>query len=135
MHWRDEGAFEADLRTALALTTDEHAYLAGLDLAAAWRTAPADLARRVTWLSATFIAAVSGTWLLTLPLLGSFLELPNRFGASIVLLRLLLNVLWTGVETLLVLAASPALGLALPILALLGLAVLAWPRPLISSRI
>jgi hypothetical protein len=137
MHWPDDAAFDADLRSALTLDADESAYLATLNLSTAWQTAsapPADWPKRLTWLSLAFVAATMGTWLVAVPLLTPLLDLLAQLGAGAILLRLLLSVLWTAGESLLVLASHPSLGFAIPALAVIGLLLLAWPRSLTRTN-
>ena len=72
MHWRDESAFEADLRSALALDAAEQIFLARLDLAGQWRRAaqPTPLPAYLTWLPAAALALLVVAWLFITPLAG-----------------------------------------------------------------
>ena len=132
MHWPDDAAFDADLRSALTLDANERAYLATLNVSTAWQTAsaPAEWPKRLTWLSLAFVAATVGTWLVAVPLLAPLLDLLAQLGAGTIVLRLLLSVLWTAGESLLALATHPSIGFAIPALAVIGLLLLAWPRSL-----
>jgi hypothetical protein len=127
MHLGDDAEFETALRGALALDADEHAYLAGLHLGAAWRSAPSELAQRLAWLGVSFVAATLGIWLLAAPLFGRLLDLALQVGAGVIVPRLLVGVLLSTLESLLTLASNPALGYALPSLALLAMCMFVLP--------
>src|SRR5688572_22471054 len=133
MHSADDSPFENDLRAALALDDDERAYLTQLDLSAAWRPAPERVwTTRLAWLSLAVIVAAGAAWLFTAPraapLAAQVVQLVSQFSASTVLVRLLLHSLWAAGESLLTLSSTPSLSFSMPLLALLGLALLAWPR-------
>jgi hypothetical protein len=128
MQWPDDAAFEADLRSALALNADERALLGSLALATSWQRAATPWGKRMGWLSLTLVLAAAAAWVLVGPLVATLLEPIARLGVGAMLLRFALTVAWAAGESVLTLAANPALSLSLPILAVIGLALLAWPR-------
>jgi hypothetical protein len=128
MQWPDDGAFEADLRSALALDADELALMGSLALSTAWQRAATPWGKRVGWLSLTLVLAAAAAWVLVGPLVATLLEPIARLGVGAMLLRFALTVAWAATDSVLTLAANPALSLSLPILAVIGLALLAWPR-------
>ena len=116
------------LSAALALDAEELAYLEGLNLARQWRTAPQPAA---WWHWLLFLGTLVSfaAWSVAGPLARPALDLMVRTGLGVVLARGLLETLARLVEAVLVLAASPLLVYSLPLLAILGLILLAWPRP------
>lgn len=116
------------LGAALALDADELAYLDSLDLVRPWRTTARPVA---WWYWLVFLGALASfaAWSVAGPLARPALDLVTRTSLGVVLARGLLEGLARFGEALLVAAASPLLGYSLPLLALLGLALLAWPRP------
>ena len=84
--------------------------------------------KRVGWLSLTLVLAATAAWVLVGPLVATLLAPIARLGVGAMLLRFALTVAWAAGESVLTLAANPALSLSLPILAVIGLALLAWPR-------
>ena len=115
------------LSAALALDSAELAYLDSLDLARRWRTA-AQPALWWSWLALLTTLATLMVWSLAGPVARPVLDLLIRTGLGVVLGRALVVALWRLDQALLTLAASPLLAYSLPLLALLGLALLAWPR-------
>ena len=130
-------ALDTELHAALALDAEERAYLAGLELAAPWRTGPA--APALSWVSWGWIAlagVVGGyaAWLVAAPLFGSALATAAQVGLGTVPLHLALGLVFSLGQALLDLIRHPALSLSQPLLALLALALLVWPRPWIPHR-
>jgi hypothetical protein len=128
MQWPDDAAFDADLRSALALDPDETALMASLALSTSWQRAATPWGKRVGWLGLTLVLAAAAAWVLVGPLVATLLEPIARLGIGAMLLRFALTVAWAAGESVLALAANPNLSLLLPILAVIGLALLAWPR-------
>lgn len=126
----DEQALdESSLRSALKLSADENDYLTSLDLAGRWRRVAAASAWW-GWVSLAAALAAFGTWWLAAPLAGQLAEAASRTGLNALLLRTLLLLGLNLGQTLFALATSPASTYALGVLALLAVALLAWP----SSR-
>ena len=116
------------LGAALALDAGELAYLDGLDLARRWRTAASP---SLWWYWLVFLGALASfaIWSVAGPVTRPVLELVTRTGLGVVLARALIESLVRLGEAVFMLAVSPMLGYSLPLLALLGLVLLAWPRP------
>ena len=115
------------LGAALALDAAELAYLESLNLARRWRAVPP----AVWWYWLIFLGALASftIWSVAGPVARSVLELVTRTGLGVVLARGLIESLVRLGEAVFMLAVSPMLGYSLPLLALLGLILLAWPRP------
>jgi hypothetical protein len=127
----DEQALdESSLRSALKLSADENEYLTSLDLAGRWRQQPAAASAWWGWVSLAAALAAFGAWWLAAPLAGQLAEAASRTGLNALLLRTLLMLGLSLGQNLFALATSPASTYALGVLALLAVALLAWP----SSR-
>ena len=115
------------LGAALALDAAELDCLEGLNLARRWRAAPP----AVWWYWLVFLGALASfaIWSVAGPVTRPVLELVTRTGLGVVLARALIESLVRLGEAVFMLAVSPMLGYSLPLLALLGLILLAWPRP------
>jgi hypothetical protein len=126
-------ARDAGLRAALALDADELAYLSTLDLAAPWRAEPA---ATPAWGGVVLagVAVAYLTWLAAAPLFGPLVLTVAEVGLGVAPLPFALGLLFDLGQTLLELARNPALGLSQPLLALLALALLVWPRQLVPER-
>jgi hypothetical protein len=100
-------------------------HLSSLGLPEHWRT----VASPAWWYWPIFLGVVASLaiWSLAGPLAASAAQLLIRTGLDIVLLRALLAAVWGFGQALLALAASPLIGYSLPLLTLLGVALLAWP--------
>lgn len=116
------------LSAALALDANELAYLECLNLVGPWRAAARPTA---WWYWLVFLGSLASfaIWSMAGPLARPALDLVTRTSLGVVLARGLLETLARLVEAVRVLAASPLLGYSLPLLAVLGLILLAWPRP------
>ena len=128
-HVEESHVTNAQLRAALDLDQDERAYLAALDLAATWlaqsRTATD---WRWGWLALFGVVAAFIAWSVAAQALGDVLATANQVGVGTVVLT---TALWQLVglgEWLVQTSMNPALGLAQPLLALLALVLLFWPR-------
>lgn len=123
----------AELHAALALDADEQAYITGLGLAANWRKRAQPT---VAWGWIVLAGAVSAfaAWLVAAPALGGLVASAIQIGAGTVVLNVALGLLFSLGEALFEASRNPAVGLSQPLLALLALALLAWPRQLISNR-
>jgi hypothetical protein len=122
-------ADSASLQAALELDQDERAYLAGLDLAATWRrrsTATSD----ARWGRLALLGIVSGfvAWTIAAQPFSDLLGIVNLVGLGTLLLTNALELLLGAGQSLIDISKNPALGLAQPLLAVLALTVLFWPR-------
>ncbi len=127
-------ALNGELHAALALDAEEIAYLSGLDLASTWRTSPATSALSWGWIALAGVVAGFAAWLVAAPMLGAALTAAAQVGVGTVLLNAAFGVVFSLAEALLDLIRNPALGLSQPVLGLLALALLVWPRYLIPQR-
>ena len=127
-------AFGADLHGALALDADESAYVTSLNLAATWRSAAAESDLAWGWLVLGGAVAGFVAWMVAAPLVGSAVSLALLVGVGTVVLNALLGLLLGVGQALFDFTRQPALGLTQPLLALLALAVLFWPRQLTQHR-
>ena len=128
------GAFGTQLQAALALDGEELAHLAGLPLAAPWRTSPDSAAQPWGWIALAGVVGGYVAWLAAEPTVGPLLGTAFQVGLGTLPVHLALGFLFDLGQALFDLATHPALGLSLPLLALLALALLAWPRQLIAQR-
>lgn len=121
------------LTAALALGEDELAFLAGADLAGRWRPA-GQPAPWWGWCALLVTLGSVASWALAWPLVARALEQAGRAGLGSVVLQALLGALWalgTGSFTI---GAGPLTGSMLALLGLIGLALLAGPRPPTSQQ-
>jgi len=125
-------ALDADLHAALALDADELAYVSGLELASTWRstTVPASWG----WIALAGVVAGFAAWLVAAPVFGSALAAAVQVGVGTVLLHTVLELAFSLGQALLEVIRNPALGLNQPLLALLAIALLVWPRQFIPHR-
>jgi hypothetical protein len=123
-------AFEADLSAALDLDGEERDFLASLDLASTWRNAeavsPSDA--RWGWLALLGVVGAFVAWSVAAQPVGNVLGLANLVGLGTILLTTSVGGILAAGQALIEVSTSPALSLSLPLLALLGLALLFWPR-------
>jgi hypothetical protein len=124
----------AELHAALGLDTEELAYVSGLELASSWRTSPAAAALSWGWIALAGVVAGFAAWWVAAPMFGAAITMAAQVGVVTVLLNGALLLVFSSGETLLDLIRNPALGLSQPLLALLALALLVWPRQLIPQR-
>src|SRR5438132_4321009 len=127
-------ALDVKLHAALALDAEERAYLAGLELAAAWHTSPSTAALSWGWIALAAVVAGFVAWLVAARAFRSAVAVAVQVGLVAVLLNTALELVFSLGQTLLDLIRNPALGLSQPLLALLALALLFWPRQLIPQR-
>ena len=127
-------ALQGELHAALALDADELAYLNDLKLASAWRTSPAAAALSWGWFALAVVVAGFAAWVVAAPMFGSALAAAVQVGVRTVLLHAAIELALSVGQALLDLIRNPALGLSQPLLALLALALLVWPRQLIPQR-
>lgn len=130
-HPDEIGLDELTLRAALDLDEDERAYLARLDLAARWRAlAQTETATdsRWGWLALLGVAAAFIGWTFAAEPLGDLLAVANQIGLSTVLLTTAVRLVLDAGVSLFDISTNPALGLSEPLLAVLALALLFWPR-------
>jgi hypothetical protein len=124
---------DAELHSALALDTEELAYVSGLELASSWRTSPS----RVLawgWIALAGVVAGFAAWFVAAPIFGWAIATAVQVGLGTVLLHSALGLAFGFGQALLDVIRNPALGLSQPLLALLALALLVWPRQLIPHR-
>ena len=125
---------DTELHAALALDADEVAYLSRLELAASWRTSPAEGAVSWGWLALVGVVAGFVAWWVAAPMFGSAVAAAAQLGVGTVLLYAALGVVFGVGQALLELIRNPALGLSQPVLALLAVALLVWPSRFITQR-
>ena len=126
-------ALDTELHTALALATDELAYVSRLELASSWRTSPS-ATPSWGWIALAGVVAGFVAWLLAAPIVGSLAAAAAQVGLGTLVLNAALQLLFSLGQALLDLVRNPALGLSQPLLALLALALLFWPGQLIPQR-
>jgi hypothetical protein len=127
-------ALDSELHAALALDAEELAYLRGVELASTWRTSPAAAALSWGWIALAVVVAGFAAWWVAAPMFGSAVAVAARVGAATVLLHTALGLAFGFGQALLDVIRNPALGLSQPLLALLALALLVWPRQLFPQR-
>lgn len=127
-------ALDAELHAALALDAEELGYLRDLELASTWRTSPAAAAVSWGWIALAGVIAGFVAWLVAAPMFGWAVAVAAQVGVGTVLLSAAIGLVFNLGLALLELIRNPALGLSQPLLALLALALLAWPRQLIPQR-
>jgi hypothetical protein len=121
--------FVSALRSALDLDQDERAYLASLNLAAAWRNQAQPASdSRWGWLALLVVVAGFAAWMLAGGPLGQVLDTANQVGLSTLVLTSAVGLLVEFGQALLDAAMQPALSLSQPLLAVLALVLLFWPR-------
>jgi anti-sigma factor RsiW len=129
---RRSHAGTARLRAALDLDQDERAYLATLNLASRWRAQSNRTAdRHLGWLALFAVIGAFLAWTLAAPLLGAVGQLlgaASMVGVGTVVLTTVIAVLLGAAQAVIELSLNPALGLSQPLLAVLALALLIWPR-------
>jgi hypothetical protein len=126
--------FDAELHAGLALDAEELAFASGLNLASSWRTNPGAAAVSWSWIALAGVVAGFAAWLVAAPVFGSVVGAAAQVGVGTVLLHAALGLAFSLGVALLELIRNPALGLSQPLLALLALALLVWPRQLIPLR-
>lgn len=128
-HPDEFGLDELTLRAALDLDPEERAYLASLDLAAAWRTRPNNAPDSAWgWLALIGLVAAFIGWTVAAQPFGDVLAIANYFGLSTVVLTASARLLLDAAMEVFQISTSPALALSQPLLAVLALALLFWPR-------
>ncbi len=127
-------ALDAELHAALALDAEELAYVSGLKLASSWQTSRGAAALSWSWIALAGVVAGFAAWLVAAPVFGSAVAAATQVGLGTVLLHSALELAFSLGVALLDLIRNPALGLSQPLLALLALALLVWPRQLIPQR-
>jgi len=127
-------ALDVELHAALALDAEERAFLSGLELASTWRTSPSTAAPSWGWIALAAVVAGFVAWLVAAPTFGSAVAVAVQVGLVTLLLNAALELVFSLGQILLDLIRNPALGLSQPLLALLALALLFWPRQLIPQR-
>jgi hypothetical protein len=127
-------ALDAELHAALALDAEELGYVRRLNLVSTWRTSPA--AQAVAWGWIALVCAVGGfaAWFVAAPLFASAIGAAVQVGVRSVLLHTALESAFFVGQALFDLARNPAFNLTQPLLALLALALLFWPRQLFPQR-
>jgi hypothetical protein len=119
---------DAELHAALALDAEELAYLSDLELASSWRTGSAWAAPSWGWIALSGVVAGFAAWWVAAPMFGSVVAAAVQVGLGTVLLHAALELVFSLGQALLDVIQNPALGLSQPLLALLALALLVWPR-------
>ena len=127
-------ALDSELHAALELDAEERAYLAGLGLGATWHARPATANLSWGWIALLGVVAGFVAWFVAAPLFGSAVALGVQVGLGTVLISAALSLVFSLGQALFDLTRNPALGLSQPLLALLALALLVWPRQLIPHR-
>jgi hypothetical protein len=127
-------ALDSDLQAALALDAQELAFLSGLELASTWRPNPTTASLSWGWIALAGLVAGFAAWWVAAPMFGSVLATAVQVGLGMVPLRAAVGFVFSLGQALLALSQNPALGLSQPVLALLALALLVWPRRFIPQR-
>jgi anti-sigma factor RsiW len=127
-------ALDAELHAALTLDAEEVAYLSGLQLASTWRSSPTAATLSWGWIALAGVVGGFAAWLMAAPTVGSAVAVATQVGLGTVLLHAALGLVLSLGQALLDLIRNPALGLSQPLLTLLALALLFWPRQLIPHR-
>ena len=127
-------ALDGELHAALALDAEELAYLARQELGSTWRASPATASLSWGWIALLGVVAGFAAWFVAAPLFGSAVALGVQVGLGTVLLSAALSLVFSLGQAVFDLTRNPALGLSQPLLALLALALLVWPRQLIPHR-
>jgi uncharacterized membrane protein (DUF485 family) len=126
-------ALDSQLHAALALDAEDLAYLARQELSSTWRSSSAQ-APLWAWIALFGVVAGCAAWFVAAPLFGSAVALGVQVGLGTVLISAALSLVLSVGQALFDLTRNPALGLSQPLLALLALALLIWPRQLIPHR-
>jgi len=122
-------AFDANLAAALDLDQEERDFLASLDLAATWRASAANATdARWGWLALLGVVAAFLAWSVAAQPIGNVLGLANLVGLGTLALTTGLGWVLAASQALIGVSTNPALGFSQPLLALLALALLFWPR-------
>jgi hypothetical protein len=121
-------ASNAQLRAALSLNNEEQAFLASLDLSATWRTQQATATPPWGWLALIGLVAAFFAWTFAGPLVDPVLAAASRVGLGSILADGFVGVLFDAGQALFAIATSPALSLTQPLLGMLALALLLFPR-------
>ena len=127
-------AFDSELNAALSLDAEERAYLAGQELRSTWRTSPASTTLSWGWIALVGVVAGFAAWFVAAPMFGAAVAAAVQVGLGTLLLSAALSLVFSLGQVLFDLIRNPALGLSQPLLALLALALLVWPRQLIPQR-
>jgi hypothetical protein len=124
--WQSLGA---SLHVALDLDQDERAFLTSLDLSAGWRNRTSKtLAAHWGWLAVVSVVTAFIAWTLTIQPFGDLLATADQVGLSTFLLTNVVGLLLGIAQFLIDISTNPALSLSQPLLAVLALTVLFWPR-------
>ena len=124
--WR---ATDTRLRAALDLDEDERAYLVGLNLASTWRARSAPATDRTWgWLALFTVLAGFVAWTVAAQPVGQALSALGMVGASTLLLTTAIGLVLQVGRSVIALSTNPALGVIQPLLGVLALALLFWPR-------
>ena len=120
---------ELTLRAALDLDQEERAYLASLDLAATWRVRSNSVAESAWgWLAFLVVVAAFIGWTVAAQPFGDLLATANQVGLNTILVSTALRLLLGLGQLLIDFTTSPVLALSQPLLIVLALALLFWPR-------
>jgi hypothetical protein len=127
-------ALDGELHAALVLDAEEVAYLRNLQLGSPWRASATTASLSWGWIALAGVVAGFAAWLVAAPVVGSAVATAVQVGVGTVLLHTALEVAFSLGQALLDLIRNPALGLSQPLLALLAVALLVWPRQFIPHR-
>jgi hypothetical protein len=105
-----------------------------VELASTWHTSPAAAALSWGWIALAGVVAGFAAWLVAVPMFGSAIGAAAQVGLGTLPLDGAFSLAFSLGQALLDLIRNPALGLSQPLLALLALALLFWPRHLIPQR-
>ena len=126
--------FDSELNAALSLDAEERAYLAGQELSSTWRTSPGTAILSWGWIAMVGVVAGFAAWFVAAPTFGAAVSAAVQVGLGTLLVTAALSLVFSLGQVLFDLIRNPALGLSQPLLALLALALLVWPRQLIPQR-
>jgi hypothetical protein len=119
----------AGLRAALELDQRERDYVVTLDLGGPWRTRRTSTAdARWGWLALLGVVTAFLAWTAVAQQFGFAVGVANEVGVGSVVVTTALTLLFSASQALITLATNPALSFSQPLLAVLALALLFWPR-------
>jgi hypothetical protein len=122
-------AAATSMRAALDLDQSERAYLATLDLGGTWRNQAAPATDSPWgWIALIGVVAAFIAWTVSAQPFGDVFATANQVGLGTFLLTNAVELLLGAVRALIDVSTNPVLALSQPLLAVLALALLFWPR-------
>src|SRR5579864_7152908 len=121
--------FALEIRAALELDQEERTYLSTLNLAASWRAQRTHASQTAWgWLALFGVISVFAAWSLVIHPFTDMFDAADVVGFGAFALTTLVGLLFEAGQSLTDVAMNPALGLIQPMLLVLALAILFWPR-------